>query len=139
MFFMALSAAILGPLFGKEPAVAWLGGAFVLYGYLVHLTLDEIYAVDFENTHIKKSFGTALKLIDYHSAITSGLMAAGVIGAFFIAPSAKPFVATVKEAELRAFFHDRLLPKERWIFQPAVARAHPGGEAPTGSIGSRRP
>jgi len=36
-------------------------GAVVL-GYMVHLTLDEIWAVDLKKFRLKKSFGTAIKL-----------------------------------------------------------------------------
>lgn len=32
-------------------------------GFIIHLVLDEIYSIDFSNRRIKKSFGTALKLI----------------------------------------------------------------------------
>jgi membrane-bound metal-dependent hydrolase YbcI (DUF457 family) len=37
-------------------------GAAVSLGALMHLLLDEIYAVDFTGRHLKKSFGTAIKL-----------------------------------------------------------------------------
>jgi membrane-bound metal-dependent hydrolase YbcI (DUF457 family) len=136
-FFMVLSAAILGSLFGKEPSFAWLGGAFVLFGYMVHLVLDEIYAVDFEDAHIKKSFGTALKLFDYHSAIKTGLMAAALAAAFFIAPSPRPFVETVKSAELHAFFHEKLLPKGAWLHHTFAGDTERPAESATGSTGAR--
>jgi hypothetical protein len=139
VFFMLLSAAILATLFGKEPAIAWLGGFFVMSGYFVHLILDEIYAVDFEGARLKKSFGTALKLFEYRSAVKTGLMAASVVGVFFLAPSPKPFVETVREAELRAFFHDKLLPKGSWFHISIAKASRGGGEAPTGSIGGQRP
>ena len=42
--------------------VSWYFGMFVFFGYLVHLTLDEIYSVDISGKRFKKSFGTALKL-----------------------------------------------------------------------------
>jgi membrane-bound metal-dependent hydrolase YbcI (DUF457 family) len=135
VFFMALSAAILSTLFGKEPAFAWLGGAFVLFGYMVHLVLDEIYAVDFENAHIKKSFGTALKLFEYHSLIKSGLMAAAVAAAIFVAPSFKPFMETVQSAELHAFFREKLLPRGGWFRFSAVDAS---GRVAQGPVERRR-
>jgi hypothetical protein len=104
---------------------------------MVHLILDEIYAVDFEDARLKKSFGTALKLFEYRSAITSGLMAASVAGAFFIAPAFKPFVATVKEADMKAFMHERLLPKGRWFHISSPANARRTTEDSTGSLGTR--
>jgi len=44
---------------------AWIVGAFMSFGYMVHLSLDELYSVDFENQRIKRSFGTALKITDF--------------------------------------------------------------------------
>ena len=40
---------------------SWLAGFFVGGGYLVHLILDECYAVDFNGLRLKASFGTAVK------------------------------------------------------------------------------
>ncbi|MEL6344275.1 MAG: metal-dependent hydrolase [Myxococcota bacterium] len=37
-------------------------GVSALIGYLTHLTLDELWSVDFEGRRIKKSFGSALAL-----------------------------------------------------------------------------
>jgi membrane-bound metal-dependent hydrolase YbcI (DUF457 family) len=134
VFFWTLSAAIFATLFGKEPASAWLGGFFVFYGYVVHLVLDEIYAVDFEDAHIKKSFGTALKLFDYRSAVKTGLMAASVAGAFYLAPSFRPFAETVKSARLSAFMHERLLPKGRWFKFSSAAKTNRTAQEAVGSV-----
>lgn len=46
---------------GQARGTAWLYGSFIGFGYLVHLTLDEIFSVDLLNRRIKRSFGTALK------------------------------------------------------------------------------
>ena len=48
----------------KADSLAWLSGGFVFLGGLIHLLLDEIYSVDLRNIKIKRSFGTALKLVD---------------------------------------------------------------------------
>ena len=48
----------------KADSLAWLSGGFVFLGGLIHLLLDEIYSVDLRNVKIKRSFGTALKLVD---------------------------------------------------------------------------
>jgi hypothetical protein len=39
-------------------------GAVVL-GYVTHLVLDELYAVDLRRLRVKKSFGTALKMFSH--------------------------------------------------------------------------
>jgi hypothetical protein len=43
-------------------------------GFLTHLVLDEIYSVDVMDVHIKKSFGTALKLVDTRNPAASSAM-----------------------------------------------------------------
>ncbi|NQZ93205.1 MAG: metal-dependent hydrolase [Moritella sp.] len=48
----------------KADSLAWLSGGFVFLGGFIHLLLDEIYSVDLRNIKIKRSFGTALKLVD---------------------------------------------------------------------------
>jgi len=46
------------------PRLAWLAGAFGMFGYLIHLSLDELYSVDFSGARIRRSFGSALKPLD---------------------------------------------------------------------------
>jgi len=46
--------------FGIQINYYFVGFSFFV-GFIVHLSLDEIYSVDFKNKRIKKSFGTALK------------------------------------------------------------------------------
>lgn len=53
----------------KADSLAWLSGGFVFLGGLIHLLLDEIYSVDLRNIRIKRSFGTALKLVDLDSKL----------------------------------------------------------------------
>lgn len=42
--------------------VAWLQGCALMFGFIIHLLLDEFYSIDFEGTRLKRSFGTAFKL-----------------------------------------------------------------------------
>lgn len=51
----------------KADSLAWLSGAFIFLGGLIHLLLDEMCSVDLRNIKIKRSFGTALKLVDFDS------------------------------------------------------------------------
>ncbi|MDX2321790.1 MAG: metal-dependent hydrolase [Moritella sp.] len=53
----------------KADRLAWLSGGFIFLGGLIHLTLDEMYSVDLRNIRIKRSFGTALKLVDLDSKL----------------------------------------------------------------------
>ncbi len=111
VFFMTLTAVIFDKVFGEPAALAWLTGLFVFIGFLIHLSLDEIYSVDIEGKHLKKSFGTALKLFDYHSWRASGAMAVALVAVFFAAPPAHEFVEIVKPPVFFAFLKNRLLPK----------------------------
>lgn len=59
---------------GLHPSLAWICAAFVAFGYLSHLLLDEIVAVDFAGAGIKRSLGTALKPLASDSPLTTGLL-----------------------------------------------------------------
>ncbi len=116
LFFMALTAIVFDRAFGEPAKLAWLTGLFVLIGFIIHLVLDEIYSVDIEGATIKKSFGTALKLFDYHSLRASGLMGAALAGLVFVTPPAGEFAAEiVNPPVLFGFLKERLLPKGPWF------------------------
>lgn len=59
----------------KADSLAWLSGGFVFLGGFIHLVLDEMYSVDLRNIKVKRSFGTALKLV----YLNSKLLALGMI------------------------------------------------------------
>lgn len=52
---------------GISQAFAWLAGGFVTGGYLLHLLLDEIYAVEWFAMRLRESFGTALTIFSFES------------------------------------------------------------------------
>lgn len=66
---------------------AWLSGVFLMFGFLVHLCLDELFSVDLANGRMKKSFGTALKVYGYQNIPGSVLLFGLVAGLFMVAPS----------------------------------------------------
>ncbi|WP_020408398.1 metal-dependent hydrolase [Hahella ganghwensis] len=55
---------------------AWALGGMVFAGYLVHLILDECYAVNLSDMEIKRSFGTALKPVSIQNWWASGIFLA---------------------------------------------------------------
>jgi hypothetical protein len=114
-FFMALTALIFDQVFGEPPALAWLTGLFVLIGFIIHLVLDEIYSVDIEGAAIKKSFGSALKVFDYHSLSASAFMGVAFAAVVAMAPPVRDFEEIVRTPTLVAFLKDRLLPKGKWF------------------------
>ncbi|MFK7160750.1 metal-dependent hydrolase [Marinospirillum sp. MEB164] len=50
--------------FSGDSLVFWLQALALLGGFLLHLALDEIYSVDIEGIRIKRSFGSAMKVLD---------------------------------------------------------------------------
>ena len=66
---------------------SWLTGLFMLSGYLIHLTLDEIYSVNFAGARLKRSFGSALKPVDMQQRASSVLVILiTLVSAFWCAP-----------------------------------------------------
>ncbi len=125
---------------GRPDGVAWLGGGFLLIGYLTHLILDEIYSVDVMGTYIKKSFGTAFKLVDTRYPSASLAMVAAAVGLFLLVPTSTTFVEGITSRSLWAGLNQRLLPDNHWfgIFAErgrlAAAPAEPEPQQTTGSL-----
>ncbi len=44
--------------------LAWYTAIVLFAGFMIHLLLDELYSVDFMDNRVKRSFGSALKLVD---------------------------------------------------------------------------
>lgn len=125
LFFGLLTTVIYKSVLGRPAGVAWLAGAFMLVGYLVHLTLDEIYSVDVMDTRIKSSFGTALKPVDFKHPGHSAAMACAVVVAFVLAPPSTEFFQTVSSKVLWADLEKRLLPRGGWFHSIGeIAREH---------------
>ncbi|GBC63302.1 metal-dependent hydrolase [Desulfonema ishimotonii] len=92
--FWFLTTILLHRLFNFPALTAWMGGAFVFFGYLVHLVLDEIYSIDFSKMALKTSSGTALKLVSFYDMKATVFMYTALIGLFFLMPDYKPFLDT---------------------------------------------
>jgi hypothetical protein len=129
-FFMVLTAVLFERVLGEPPALSWLTGFFVLIGFIIHLVLDEIYSVDIEGAHLKRSFGSALKLFDYRSIRASVAMALAFAGVIALAPPSKDFEDMVKAPVLFAFLKERMLPKGQWFEQRMVETASSSAAMP---------
>ncbi len=115
VFFWFVTAIIYRYVLQRHEGVAWLAGAFTFIGYLVHLTLDEIYSVDVMGARIKRSFGSALKLIDRkHMGHTSAMAIATVI-AFLLTPPTQVFVDGITAKPLWTTLHNKLMPQGKWF------------------------
>ncbi len=122
LFFACVTAIIYRYLLDRPDGVAWLAGGFMFVGYLIHLTLDEIYSVDIMDVRIKASFGTALKLWDHKHMGHSTAMAVATVIAFLMTPPAGAFVDGITSRPLWAGLRERLLPKDKWFGVIAEAR-----------------
>ncbi len=115
LFSAAATAVVFGHVLGKPDGVAWLAGGFMFIGFLVHLTLDEIYSVDVMDTRIKASFGTALKLFDWRHPGATASMALALVLAVWAAPSTAQFVTGVTSRNMWEGLNRRLLPETAWF------------------------
>lgn len=133
LFFATVTAIFYVHGLGHGPGLAWLAGAFVLFGYLIHLTLDELYSVDFDNQQVKASFGTALKVWDVRHPGPSLGMALALAAAFKFAPPMQDFIDVVAAKSLWATLETKLLSADQnwfgvtanlrdtllaWIYRP---------------------
>lgn len=69
-----LMCAIAWQYLETDELQSWLLGIFMTLGYLIHLTLDEIYSVDFTGVRIRRSFGSALKPLNFQQLPASCLV-----------------------------------------------------------------
>lgn len=137
VFCSIATAVVFYRMLGRPDGVAWLAAGFMMFGYLTHLVLDELYSVDVMDTRIKASFGTALKIADMRNISASLAMLAAVAGAAWISPPTKTFVDSVTTRSLWAGLHHRLMPQDKWfgLFPfPAVASKPAVSDITTGSI-----
>jgi hypothetical protein len=93
VFFCLLIVCIGCYLLRWDSLHSWLSGLFIIFGFIVHLLLDEIYGVDLSNKRMKKSFGTALKLYSYNNMTTSALMAVCTLALAWITPQPQPLLS----------------------------------------------
>ena len=114
IFFGLLTTSLTYHLFRLNALGAWMSGLFVNVGYVIHLVLDEIYSVDLTGARVKRSFGTALKLISTHVTATTCLVLATIL-VFFTTPSAEQFVQTVLNFGTYKSIKGQLLPKAGWF------------------------
>ncbi len=128
VFFLLATAAIFHHGLNVPTGISWLAGVFMLFGYLIHLLLDEIYSVDFSGNRVKRSFGTAMKLFEYRDPTASFLMLVAVAGMFFFTPPINQFYDVMATNDLWTELWDRMLPEGHWFgidleqFQTAIAK-----------------
>ena len=108
--FAFFSTAISFNFYDKTAFVSWLIGLLVFYGFIIHLVLDELYSVDFTNRRIKRSFGTAMKIVDTKQWASSGIIFGIAMGSYSLSPSPTVFINTFLSAETYQIIGERMLP-----------------------------
>ncbi|SJL83801.1 metal-dependent hydrolase [Vibrio palustris] len=95
IMFAALSVPVAYHVFKLSSKTAWGIGAFVFFGAMIHLILDEIYSIDLSGMRIKRSFGTALKLTDWSQPLASLVLVLGCVLGYVFSPDASAWQATL--------------------------------------------
>ncbi len=116
-----IAVAILMDLFfGLSSLISWVYGFMVSFGYLIHLTLDEIYSVDLGNRRIKRSLGTALKFYSLRTPlekVQTIMIYGSLVGLISIAPDSSLIVEALFSQEAWVNFKDVLVPDDgKWFF-----------------------
>lgn len=143
VFSAGATAVVFYYVLDRHEGVAWLAAAFMFIGYLVHLTLDELYSVDVMDTRVKASFGTALKLFDRRYPYASLGMLAATAVVMSLTPPTRTFMDGMASRNLWAGLSERLLPQDKWFglidrhSGLAKVGATPGADLTTGSIPDR--
>jgi hypothetical protein len=115
LLFGFLTTAISQRVFAYETFAAWMNGAFVCFGYLVHLTLDELYSVNLFGMHTKRSLGTALKLRSKTSWPATLYLYLATAVAFYATPPVEPVRDALVDKEVLEVIGTRLLPEKTWF------------------------
>lgn len=115
VFFCFLCATVLYDVFALSSVLAWLSGLFVLFGYLIHLLLDELYSVDMMGVRLKKSFGSALKPISLGNPKASLAFVAATLVLYLFIPEFASFVQEVGDVKLYHALRQSLLPSNGWF------------------------
>ncbi|MBX2838437.1 MAG: metal-dependent hydrolase [Gammaproteobacteria bacterium] len=99
LMFALITAALTFHIFDRSSTVSWICSTFVFCGYVVHLVLDEIYSVDFMGIRIKRTFGSALKLIDMERWMASVTILVVCMATWFVTPDPIDAINTWKTAD----------------------------------------
>jgi membrane-bound metal-dependent hydrolase YbcI (DUF457 family) len=115
-----ITAIIMHLFFGLNALISWVYGIMIIWGYIVHLILDEIYSVDLRNKRVKKSSGTAFKFFKLKTR-TDKIQNLIIYIFLFLLIDISPDFSLIEKAlfSMEAFqnFMDVLLPYDgKWFF-----------------------
>ena len=115
VFFCFLCATVLHVAFALPSVLSWLSGVFILFGYVIHLVLDELYSVDMVGVRLKKSFGTALKPISFGNMKASLALVVATLALYLVVPELASFIQEIGDVKLFNALKDSLLPRNGWF------------------------
>ena len=100
----------------------------MLFGYVVHLLLDELYSLNLFGSRSKRSLGTAFKFWTPHSGAATLAVYLLCLAAFVLAPDPRPVLAHLTAHVFSADSTTRWWPEHGWF----ASRA---GESPWWTLG----
>ena len=116
LFFWFFATTLSYYIFDLERGLSWWTGFFIFLGFCVHLTLDEIYSVDLLNKRLKKSFGTALKIVNFDDMKSSLVLTIVTLLVFLMTPSTDQFTRQLFSAETYQNLGHHFLPQGQWFY-----------------------
>lgn len=114
-FFGLAAAAAAHRGVGAPAQAAWTAGAFVAFGYLVHLLLDEAYSVNLFGARARRSLGSAFKLWSRRGPAATLATYLAAVSAFLLAPPPGPMLEAIAEPAHRREAWQRLWPRDGWF------------------------
>jgi hypothetical protein len=115
LLFGFLSTAALYSIASQPPLQAWFGGAFVFFGYLTHLVLDELSSVDLWGVTCRRSFGSALKLFSLRNKKASAALYLATFLAFYLTPPVNDLTDVLLDPSTYQQIRVAFLPTEGWF------------------------
>lgn len=109
------TAMVAHRVLGADPVESWLYATFLCLGFVAHLILDEIYAVDVMGASLKQSFGSALSLGDRGNILGTGALYLAVALLLQACPPADGFLTIASDAATYRAVVDRILPEGSWF------------------------
>ncbi|MCF6764544.1 metal-dependent hydrolase [Thiotrichales bacterium 19S3-7] len=94
-----------------DSLLAWMLGIFLFYGFCVHLLLDEFYSVNLSGVSLKRSFGSAFKLISFSHLIQYAILYALIAMLWFMLPKATELKAQFTQGKVYAHIKANLYPR----------------------------
>ncbi len=115
VFFACLVSSVSYHFLENGARAAWLSGLFVFMGYVVHLLLDELYSVDLLNTKVKRSFGSALKVMNLRNIWASLFLALATAAILTTTPNFSTFLDSTFDTQIYQNISKKLFPDGEWF------------------------